>query len=171
MPEITIRLAAVDELIADLSRQTFYDTFALQNTQENMHKFMSEQFTRQKLIDEVKEPWLAFFLAFMNDQPVGYVKLRDSSVPLVLANQSCIEIARIYSVQQMIGTGVGKKLMQTCVDIANQKQKQVLWLAVWEKNQRAIDFYHKWGFERCGEQDFILGDDVQRDWLMKMVVR
>jgi ribosomal protein S18 acetylase RimI-like enzyme len=169
MSEIIIRLATEKdaELITDLSRKTFYDSFAADNTKDNMDKFMNEQFTKQKLLDEVKQPWHIFFLAFVSDEPVGYVKMRDSSVPAELVNQSCIEIARIYSVQHKMGKGVGRMLMQTCHDIANQKKKKILWLGVWEKNQRAIDFYTKWGFEKFGEQNFILGDDVQRDWLMK----
>jgi len=169
MSEIIIRFATEDdaELIADLSRKTFYESFAQDNTKENMNKFMSEQFTKQKLIGEVLQPWHIFFLALMNDEPVGYVKLRDGAVPSDLINQSCIEIARIYSVQHAIGKGVGKRLMQTCHEIAIQKNKKILWLGVWEKNQRAIDFYAKWGFEKFGEQNFVLGDDVQRDWLMK----
>jgi ribosomal protein S18 acetylase RimI-like enzyme len=57
--------------------------------------------------------------------------------------------------------------MQSCIAIAKQKAKEVVWLGVWEKNQRAIDFYLKFGFEKFGECDFLLGDDVQRDWLMK----
>jgi diamine N-acetyltransferase len=168
-PEITVRLAKENdaELVADLSRQTFYDSFAEHNTKGDMDKFMNEQFTREKLVDEVKQPWHVFFLAFLNDEPVGYVKLRDSSVPMKLHGQSCMEIARIYSVQKTIGTGVGKKLMQTCHDIAKQKGKKILWLGVWKANQRAIDFYTAWGFEIFGEQEFILGDDVQTDWLMK----
>jgi ribosomal protein S18 acetylase RimI-like enzyme len=169
MKDIMIRAATGDdaELIADLSRQTFYESFEEENTKENMDKFMTEQFTRQKLIAEVEHPWNIFFLAFIKAEPVGYVKLRDSSVPLNLVNQRCIEIARIYSVKYAIGRGVGRKLMQTCHDIAKQKKKNVLWLGVWEKNQRAIDFYSKWGFEKFGEQQFVLGDDVQIDWLMK----
>ena len=67
----------------------------------------------------------------------------------------------------MIGKGVGKKLMQTCHDIARQKGKKILWLGVWKENHRAIDFYKSWGFEIFGDQEFILGDDVQTDWLMK----
>lgn len=172
MPDIIIRIATEKdaELIADLSRQTFYETFAEQNTKGNMEKFMNEQFTRQKLIQELSEPWLLFFMAFINYEPVGYAKMREGAVPLELINQPCIEIARIYSVAHMIGKGVGKKLMQTCHEIAGQKQKKILWLAVWEQNQRAIDFYARWGFEKFGEQNFKLGDDVQRDWLMKKII-
>ena len=57
--------------------------------------------------------------------------------------------------------------MQACHDFAEQKGKKILWLGVWEKNQRAIDFYSKWGFEKFGDQKFVLGDDIQTDWLMK----
>ena len=169
MADLTIRFATEKdaELIADLSRQTFFDSFAEHNSKENMDKFMTEQFTRQKLINEVAQPWHIFFLAFRDEQPVGYVKMRDASVPLHLVSQPCIEIARIYSVQQTIGKGVGKMLIQKCHEIANQKNKKVLWLGVWEKNHRAIDFYTKWGFEKFGEQNFVLGDDIQTDWLMK----
>jgi len=168
-PEITIRMAIASdaELIADLSRQTFYESFAADNSKEDMDKFMNEQFTREKLIDEVKQPWQLFFLAYMKDEPVGYVKLRDGGVPMQLNPKSSLEIARIYSVQNKIGRGVGKKLMQTCHEIAKQKGKSILWLGVWKQNQRAIDFYTAWGFEIFGEQEFILGNDVQTDWLMK----
>jgi ribosomal protein S18 acetylase RimI-like enzyme len=168
-PEIIIRLAKENdaELVADLSRQTFYESFAVDNTKENMDKFMNEQFTKEKLINEVQQPWHLFFLAYVKDEPVGYVKLRDGSVPMQLDTRSCLEIARIYSVQSRIGKGVGKKLMQTCHEVAKQRGKKILWLGVWKQNQRAIDFYTAWGFEIFGEQEFILGDDVQTDWLMK----
>lgn len=172
MPDISLRLATSRdaEIIADLSRQTFYETFASQNTTSDMEKFMNEQFTRKKLIQEVGEPWLIFFLAFMDNEPVGYLKMRDGAVPPELVGQASIEIARIYSIQNMIGKGVGKKLMQASHDVATQRKKQILWLAVWKENQRAIDFYERWGFEIFGEQGFLLGDDLQKDWLMKKTI-
>jgi ribosomal protein S18 acetylase RimI-like enzyme len=81
-----------------------------------------------------------------------------------------MEIARIYAMKQMIGKGAGKILMQSSIDIAKEKNKAVIWLGVWEKNQRAIDFYTKWGFEKFDETDFLLGSDVQRDWLMRKFI-
>lgn len=168
MPGITIKFAteADAELIADLSHKTFYDSYSKHNSKENMNKFLTEQFTKEKLIDEVTQPWHIFFIAFLNNEAVGYVKLREGAVPLSLVNQSCIEIARIYSVKDMIGKGVGKKLMETCIEVAMQKRKKILWLGVWKGNQRAIDFYTQWGFKIFDEQKFLLGDDLQTDWLM-----
>ncbi|HEY2720126.1 MAG TPA: GNAT family N-acetyltransferase [Chitinophagaceae bacterium] len=168
--DIIIQLAKEEdaELIADLSHKTFYDSYAKYNSEDNMNKFLGEQFTREKLIAEVTQPWHIFFLAFAGSEAVGYVKLREGTVPLSLADQASIEIARIYSVEKMIGKGIGKKLMQISIDTALQKGKKILWLGVWKGNQRAIDFYTKWGFKIVDEQKFLLGDDLQTDWVMVM---
>jgi ribosomal protein S18 acetylase RimI-like enzyme len=57
--------------------------------------------------------------------------------------------------------------MQQCIDIALEKEKELLWLGVWEHNHRAIGFYKKWGFEKFSTHTFMLGNDAQTDWLMK----
>ncbi|HEY0432657.1 MAG TPA: GNAT family N-acetyltransferase [Chitinophagaceae bacterium] len=169
MTTLTIRqaTAADAELIADISRETFYETFAADNTPENMEFFLREQLTREMLIDEVTQPWHVFLLVFDGTEVAGYLKMRDSAVPADLLGRKCIEIARIYSVKSKIGKGVGKVLMQAAHEIAKEKGKEVLWLGVWKENQRAIGFYTRWNFEIFGEQDFLLGKDLQKDWLMK----
>lgn len=168
--EITIRYATKDdaELIADISQQTFYDSFIADNTEEDMQKFLTEQFTKGRLMLEVGSPQNIFLLAHIGDGVAGYVKLREGKMPKELGNANALEIARIYCTTSCIGKGVGKALMQKCIDIAKEKGKQIIWLGVWEKNSRAIDFYTKWGFQKFGEQDFLLGNDVQNDWLMKI---
>jgi ribosomal protein S18 acetylase RimI-like enzyme len=172
MNDIRIKEATTADagLIADLSRKTFYDSFAADNTTENMDKFMNEQFTREKLMEEVGAAGNVFLLAYMGDEVAGYVRLRVTPNPILTDNSSAIEIARIYAVQHSIGKGVGSALMQRCIDIARQKNAGVIWLGVWEKNQKAISFYTKWGFEKFGDHMFMLGNEAQTDWLMKKVL-
>jgi len=169
---LNIRIATTEDaaLIADLSQRTFYDTFAAANTKANMDKFLREQFSRELLIEEVGAPGNIFLLAEYNGQIAGYARLREDNNPPELAGSATLEIARIYAVQEMIGMGIGKALMQQSVDIAREKNKKLIWLGVWEKNQPAIDFYTRWGFEKFSEHPFIVGDDVQTDWLMKRSV-
>ncbi|HJS54064.1 MAG TPA: GNAT family N-acetyltransferase [Chitinophagaceae bacterium] len=168
MPEFVIRYASADEaeLIADLSRKTFYETFGYVNTKENMDKFLNEQFTREKLISEVTEPGNTFLLALDGDTPVGYVRMREGKMFPEFENKDSIEIARIYVVNSYIGTGVGQQMMRQCIFIAKELKKEIIWLGVWEKNRRAIAFYTKWGFEKFNDQNFLLGDDLQNDWLL-----
>jgi ribosomal protein S18 acetylase RimI-like enzyme len=106
-------------------------------------------------------------IAYDGELPVGYVKLRDGKKPEEIENQSALEIARLYSVTSMIGKGVGRLLMEKSLETARALQKEVVWLGVWEKNQRAIDFYRRFGFEKFSQCNFLLGNDLQRDWLMK----
>ena len=43
-----------------------------------------------------------------------------------------------------------------------------VWLGVWEKNFRAIRFYKKYGFKKFGQHKFLLGNDLQTDYLLEM---
>jgi ribosomal protein S18 acetylase RimI-like enzyme len=166
---IIIKIADKTEaaLIAEISQQTFYDSFATFNTKENMDKFMNEQFTKAALISEVGVPGNIFLLAYLAGEVVGYAYMRKSENPQELGDASAIEIARIYAVQRTIGKGVGRLLMERCIEIAKEKNEELIWLGVWEHNPRAIAFYLKWGFEKFGEHPFMLGDDRQTDWMMK----
>jgi ribosomal protein S18 acetylase RimI-like enzyme len=170
--QISIRVAGKEdaELIADLSRTTFIETFAPQNTKENMDKFMKEQFTHERLAKEVGALGNIFLLAELNGEPVGYARLRDLNNPPEFRNLPSLEIARIYSIQSQIGKGIGAALMKECIEVARQRNKKVIWLGVWKENHRAIKFYERWDFEIFGEHDFHLGDDLQKDWLMKREV-
>jgi ribosomal protein S18 acetylase RimI-like enzyme len=165
----TLRHATKDDavLIADISRQTFYDTFAEHNTEADMTKFMDEQFTKGRLMLEVGALGNTFLLAYDGTEVAGYLKLREGRKPAGLNGAPALEIARLYVTKPYIGKGAGRLLMQAALDTAKEMGKEVVWLGVWEHNQRAIDFYSAWGFEKFGECDFLLGDDLQHDWLMR----
>lgn len=168
MTEIRTANTADAALIADLSRETFYDTFAEFNTKNDMDIFLAEQFSTEKLMAEVGGEGHEFLIAYVDGDPAGYLFLKNETDPAlpVPATGSAIEISRLYVRRNFIGKGIGKILMQSAITYAGAAQKTFLWLGVWEHNQRAIEFYTAFGFEKFGEQDFILGNDLQRDWKM-----
>jgi ribosomal protein S18 acetylase RimI-like enzyme len=171
--EIVVKLAQIKdaELIADLSRATFYESFAADNTPENMNLFMNGPFSRLQLITEVTDTENIFLLAEKQGEIIGYVKMRHSLHSKEMPIAEAIEIARIYVSQRAIGSGVGKRLMEAAINTAMDQKKAVIWLGVWEHNKRAIDFYLKWGFERFGEHIFMLGEDAQTDVLLKKTLQ
>jgi ribosomal protein S18 acetylase RimI-like enzyme len=58
--------------------------------------------------------------------------------------------------------------MNATIEEARQRGCDCVWLGVWEKNQRAIDFYQKWGFRVVGSHTFALGEDQQNDFVMEL---
>ncbi|NML21562.1 GNAT family N-acetyltransferase [Pseudoflavitalea sp. G-6-1-2] len=172
MSDISIRYATKEDAmaIAALSRKTFYESFAAQNTAEDMEKFMRESFSEERLIAQVGAPGNIFLMAYSGTELVGYVRMLYGFNPPELEDLPAIEIARIYADASVIGKGVGSALMKRCIELATDMKNKSVWLGVWEKNDRAIAFYKKWGFEKFSEHDFVLGDDVQRDWLMRKLL-
>lgn len=133
-----------------------------------MEKFLTYQFPVKALIAEVGRKHNTIFLAYRQDALVGYSLMREVSTPTEIGQSiKSIELARFYVDKAFKGTGVGNALMKECVAKARFKGKEVLWLGVWHENHRAIDFYTKWGFTKCGSKIFLLGDDPQLDWMMK----
>lgn len=164
---ITLRTFEEQEanLLADISRTSFFQTFAPDNTEENMSLFLQHQFTAERIILEMGQPGNTHILALYNDEPAGYVFLKQRSHPL-LESWAALEISRIYCLQAFQGKGLGKAMMEYSIQLANQLQLDTLWLAVWKENAKALTFYKSFGFQIFGETDFMLGKDLQKDWLM-----
>jgi GNAT superfamily N-acetyltransferase len=167
--QLRLRIAGAGdaEMIADLARRTFYETFAAVNTAENMRIYLEQQYTREKAMAEVVAPGRIYVLALLGEEVVGYASLREADPPKGLEGEKTIEIGQLYAEQKMIGKGVGAFLMQACLDIAKERGVDWVWLGVWSQNHRAKAFYTRWGFEPFGEHIFFVGLDAQTDWWMR----
>jgi GNAT superfamily N-acetyltransferase len=175
MAEITpycVRYATLADnvLLAKIGAQTFADTFAADNTPEDMRAYLAASFSPEKQASELADPNSRFLLVEEGSQTAGYARLYFGPAPAVVGGQKPMEIVRFYACRAWIGKGVGPFLMQACLNEAESAGCNVIWLDVWEKNPRAIAFYRKWGFEQVGTQAFQLGDDIQNDWLMAQSV-
>lgn len=154
-------------MLADLGARTFSDAFAKDNTPEDMSKYLLVAFTVEEIRLELSDPAVRFLVAELDGRPAGYAQLYAGEAPSFVSREKPIELARIYAEQEFIGCGVGRALMQACLDEARLGGYKTIYLGVWERNERAQAFYHRWGFQKVGEQPFVLGDDVQTDWVME----
>jgi ribosomal protein S18 acetylase RimI-like enzyme len=154
------------KLLADLGRHTFRDTFAADNTPENLELYLSQAYGEEKQLAELRDPTASFFLAFTGPRALGYLKLRSRSVPPCVIGPSPIEIERFYVDRPFWGRGVADALMERANQVAQQCGCRTIWLGVWEHNARAKAFYHRWGFQDVGSQLFVLGTDPQTDRIL-----
>jgi diamine N-acetyltransferase len=155
-------------ILSELGAKTFYDTFARDNTPENISLYMKKSFSIEIQLNELSRPDIIFLIAELEEEPVGYAKLKMNSEDQAVKGTNLIEIERIYASQKYIGKGIGRELMKACISEARQRECDKVWLGVWEKNHRAIDFYAKWGFKEVGTHIFMLGNDPQRDFVMEL---
>ena len=167
-----VRYGIVDDatMLSELGAKTFYDTYARDNTPENIDSYISKSFSKEIQLNELSDTNIVFLIAELENEPVGYAKLKLDSKDESITGTKVIEIERIYSLQEYIGKGIGKALMQAAIDEAKQKACDSIWLGVWEKNPRAINFYKKWGFREVGSHIFTIGNDPQRDLILELQI-
>lgn len=76
------------------------------------------------------------------------------------------EFRKLYLDPAYHGTGLADALIHCALSILNAEGPRPIWLSVFSGNPRAIAFYKKWGFEIAGTQEFLVGSDRQKDFLM-----
>lgn len=154
--------------LQEISRTTFRETFEAHNSAEDLNKYLHEQLSLDKLSKEIQHPDSAFYFAEINHEAAGYLKLNWGSAQTELIDRSAFEIERIYVLKKYLGKGLGAFLMDAALEIAYKMKPSYIWLGVWEKNERAIRFYEKYGFRVFSSHVFTLGEDKQTDLLMKL---
>lgn len=169
MTQQSIRRATESDadLLASLGATTFYESFAAQNTPENMTGYLAATFGPEKQQAELADPRNTFLIAENAGVAIGYAHLRVGKSPASVSDPKAIELVRLYVSSTFQGSGVGGRLIDACLTEARQAGHQTIWLGVWQQNTRAQAFYHRWDFSIVGEHVFQLGDDPQMDWLMQ----
>ncbi|PTT40475.1 GNAT family N-acetyltransferase [Chryseobacterium sp. HMWF028] len=169
MSSIIINKASAEdvEIVQNLGIQTFSETFAEDNTEEAMKKYLEESFTSEKIKSELNNPDSHFYIAWEEDNPVGYLKVNTGNAQTELQDDASLEIERIYVKKSHHGKKVGQLLYDQALETAQQLNKSYLWLGVWEENLRALHFYRKNGFVEFDKHIFRLGEEEQTDLMMK----
>jgi ribosomal protein S18 acetylase RimI-like enzyme len=172
MSKIEIKKATISDLqiIQEISKQTFLETFAEVNTPENMENYVQENFNPEQMASEINNLESAFYLASLENEIIGYMKLNFGDAQTEKQEENNLEIHRIYVLQRFHGKKMGQLLLDKAIQIAQQTGVEYIWLGVWEENHRALQFYTKNGFVEFDKHIFTLGDDVQTDLLMKLKI-
>ncbi|WP_273064479.1 GNAT family N-acetyltransferase [Treponema berlinense] len=164
-----IKKCSLDDILdlQKIYRQTFFETFSEQNSEENMRIFLDKAYSEEKLKSEIENKESETFLAVENQKILGVLKINTGNAETKSGLENSLEIQRIYILKESKGLGIGTVLMNLAEKKARELGVSFIWLGVWEKNFPAQKFYTDKGFRRFSEHAFVLGDDIQTDFLMK----
>lgn len=155
------------ELLLELGKTTFFETFHDTNTEENLQKYFAENFTRHRLSVEINTMGSSFFLALWKGKPAGYLKVNIGSAQTEPMPSDHMELERIYVLRKFQQKRIGQNLLDHTLRLAGQKGCNTVYLGVWEHNEQAKMFYTKNGFVQYGQHIFKVGDDLQTDLLFQ----
>ncbi|RZJ68576.1 MAG: GNAT family N-acetyltransferase [Flavobacterium sp.] len=170
MSNIQLRPVSNNDAAAlqSIGRETFCETFAAVNTEENLKQYLETSFSDEKVTAELNDENSEFYFAVAENRVIGYLKVNFGESQTELKDNRSLEIERIYVLKEFHGNGTAQLLYNKAIQVAQRLDAEYIWLGVWEENQRAIRFYKKNGFKAFDKHIFKLGDDTQTDIMMKL---
>ncbi|HEV7605857.1 MAG TPA: GNAT family N-acetyltransferase [Steroidobacteraceae bacterium] len=166
---VGIRRATVADAaaLAEFGARTFYETFAADNTTEDMRLHLAEAWRPELQRAEILDPQVDTLLACdARGTLAGFAQLHAGHAPAGIATVQPVELLRFYVDKPWQGRGLAHQLMREVETQARLRGARELWLGVWERNERAQAFYRKHGFRQVGKKTFVVGTDPQTDHVM-----
>jgi ribosomal protein S18 acetylase RimI-like enzyme len=129
-----------------------------------------QNFGAEMQLREIEDPNLVTIVGEEDGELVAFAQVRlHSPIECLSANRPS-ELYRLYVTKRWHGLGIAHELMREVLASVRLAASDRIWLGVWERNDRALAFYRKFGFEVAGDHAFLFGRDVQRDLVMAVDV-
>ena len=167
---ISIRHAGVEDAapLAALARRSFFEAYCETDDHAVIEDYCARNFTEERLAAIVADARSRVLVATDGaGRLVGYAHLAASTPPGCVRGSEPVELVRLYLGRESIGRGIGAALMQEAIGEARRMGGRTLWLGVYERNQRAMAFYGRFGMRVVGTKPWAWGGEVFQDPVME----
>ncbi len=151
-----IRLADENDItiLAALGTTTCYEAYFQLDPSSDLADYCARVYSPEQVRVEFDDPNSTYLIAEIDGRAVGFAKLRENNSVECVEPGTSIEIQRIYLLEKVKGSGVGRRLIDRCFEVGRGKGYKTIWLGVWDRNLPAQRFYEKIGMIRAGTTDF-----------------
>lgn len=146
------------ELLTKISKESFLDAHGKSASKEEIDTYVNKTFNKKAILNELANPDNIYYLIYHKNQIAGYSKIVFNIANPNITNQNVTKLERLYLYKEYYGKNLGAKLLNFNMQLSKNKNQKGIWLAVWVKNQRAINFYTKTGFKIIGNYDFEISE-------------
>jgi ribosomal protein S18 acetylase RimI-like enzyme len=170
-------------------------TFKYLYNDEDFGRYVSEAYTPEIYEDWIKNPDYLVYGAFLDggkenatfgaskvsgkgdEVMVAYILAGLCNLPLPkeeakMETNGCPhgEVKRLYCHPSTFGSGIAEQLLRNSITWLRSGEGRLnrnIYLGVFSENPRAIKFYEKHNFNLCGEYQFVVGKQLDREFIMK----
>ena len=143
--------SASAEALSSLAKTIYVNHYAHLWIPGGMDWYMNEfAYPISKIISELENKNCLHYIAYINNEPVGYLKINIDAAIEGGDIKEGIEVERIYIDTSAVNKGLGTHLMNFAADIAKFYQKKYIFLKAMDSAQLALQFYKKIGYEIVG---------------------
>ncbi|MBL0270457.1 MAG: GNAT family N-acetyltransferase [Chitinophagaceae bacterium] len=146
-------------LIRNMSMEVWPQTYSTILTPDQISYMLEMMYSEQSLSKQMKEQH-EFIIVNDGTDPVGFASFS-------LQSPGIYKLHKIYMLPSMQGKGAGKFVINEILKAIHRKGGQALQLNV-NRNNKAVDFYKKIGFDIIREEDINIGNGYfMNDYVME----
>ncbi|GAB3097969.1 GNAT family N-acetyltransferase [Lysobacter terrae] len=154
-------------VLAELGACTFTDAFGHLYSPQDLQAFIDESHAASAYAKLLDSPLYAIWLAEDEGEAIGYALAGPCGLPHEDAKPEDGELKRLYVSGRAQGGGVGARLFEEALAWLEHAGPRTLWISVWSENYGAQRFYGRYGFEKAGEYEFIVGEQRDREFMYR----
>lgn len=167
---IAIRRATLADAfrLADIGHATFVETFAHLYAPEDLADFLqsthSPEIWARRLQDEHLAVWL---VEDADGAGIGYASAGPCKLPVPDLESNAGELFQLYLRANQQGRQLGSRLLETALAWLELRDFDPLYIGVWSGNAGAQRLYGRFGFQRCGEYEFPVGQQRDHEFILR----
>lgn len=168
-PQFSIRRAVVADAatVADIAARTFVETFGDMYPPEDLAFFLKDSYSVEKQAVILSHPDYAIFLLERDGVVVGHAAAGPCGLPHPQVAPGDGELKRLYVLREAQNGGWGARLFDTVLAWLERDGPRTLWIGVWSENFGAQRFYGRYGFEKAGEYEFVVGGTRDHEFILR----
>ncbi len=157
---ITISKATLEDLalLTDIGRRSVIQSHGHSASAQDFDTYLANKFTLEAIREELSEPENLFHLIYYKGKAAGYSKIIFNSPNPHIEFSDVTKLERLYLLEEFYGLKLGWHLFEHNIQLAKAARQSGIWLNVWKKNDRAVAFYTKAGFEVVGHALFKISE-------------
>jgi len=167
MENILIRKADLGDAsnLAVLKQQVWIATYAVEGIRTEFSDYVLSSFTIENIRNLILDNNKFIYIAEIDNHLIGCLEIAfNKKCPV--ETETGPEIAVLYVLEKYTGMGIGKTLLNRAVSLCEELKFNAVWLTVYHKNERAINFYLKQNFIDAGSAYFEMGGNRYENKIM-----
>lgn len=155
--------------LADFGARTFEAAYRELIDADEIRRYCEMTYGAERQRKEIEQPESTVLIAELDGTAAGFawvVRQEAAATPPCVTDRTAVNLSRIYVDPACQSSGIGARLLEGAVTEARALGAESIWLAVWQENPRAIQFYERHGFHSIGRTGFPTDPDPECDHVM-----
>ena len=157
--------------LARIGADTFVETFGASYPPEDLAAFLARTYSEDAARRALADPGQAAWLVEVDGRAVGHALAGPCALPHPDVRAGDGELKRLYLLRDYQNGGLGRALFEQVLQWLERDGPRTLWIGVWSENFGAQRFYGRYGFERVGDYEFVVGNTRDHEFILRRGTR